>query len=175
MHFHAETRGPLGPDRGPLSRFRLEQAVVLGFEAWWTGPHSIIVEEHFAADAVFLNHCPPHLSSFAGPHVGHTAIIKGFRAFLAEFTVTDPCVTSILTDGFHVAVSYSVRLRHVGTGRSGRLAGMAHVRVDPNLRISQIENYFDSACFAEIGEMLDAFAARSEALDRAQRRPKIGN
>ena len=136
------------------------------------GPHALIVEEHFAEDAIFFNHCPLHLNAFAGAHVGQAAIIEGFRAFMAEFLVLDPCVTNILTDGYHVAASYSVRLRHVGTGRSGRLGGMAHVRIDDDLKIKRVENYFDTASLAEIGDMLELFAARSEAMDRLARRSK---
>lgn len=166
MNFNIAFKGPIGPQH--VSRFRLEQGVVLGFEAWWTGSHSLVVAEHFARDVVFMNHCPRHLSAFGGVHVGHAAVIEGFRLFVAEFHVTEPCITNILTDGFHVAASYSVRLQHVGTGRSGRVAGMAHVTVDPDHKIKKIENFFDNAAMAEIGEMLEAFSARSEALDRAK-------
>jgi len=167
MNFDIAAKGPIGPQR--VTRFRLEQGVVLGFEAWWTGSHAQVVKDHLAEDVVFLNHCPRHLSAFGGAHAGHAAVIEGFRLFVAEFHVTEPSITNILTDGVHVAASYSVRLQHVGTGRSGRVAGMAHVTVDPDYRIKRIENFFDNAAMAEIGEMLEGFAARSEALDRAKR------
>jgi len=167
MNFDIASKGPVGPQR--LSRFRLEQGVVLGFETWWSGASSLVVKEHFSEDVVFINHCPRHLCGFGGVHVGHGAIKEGFRHFLSEFHVIEPCVTHILMDGFHVAASYRVRLQHVGTGRSGRIAGMTHITIDPRRKVTRIENFFDNAAMAEIGEMLEAFACRSEALDRASK------
>jgi SnoaL-like domain len=169
MNFRVASRGPLGSGPQAISRFRLEQAVVQGLEAWWTGSYAQIVRDHFSPDALLLNHCPRHLSCFGGAHRGHAAIVSGFARLISDFLVADPSVSHILMDGFHVAASYSVALRHVGTGRSSRIAGMAHVTLDAKLRISQVENFFDSAGFAEVADLLEDFAARSEALDRMGR------
>jgi hypothetical protein len=159
-----------GSGAGPKAsdRFNLEQIVVLGFETWWVSP-SKVAEDHIAEDVIFLNHCPPHLSAFGGAHVGRTAMVESFKRFAAEFLMTQPCVTSILTDGFHVAVGWSVMLRHIGTGRSGQINGMAHITLGEDMRIRRIESFFDTARVAEVGEMLEGFAARSEALDFARR------
>ena len=160
--------GP-GPRPKPSERFNLEQMIVLGFETWWVNPAKV-AEERVAADVVFVNHCPLHLSAFGGSHVGRAAMVDSFKRFAAEFLMSQPCVTSILTDGYHVAVGWSVMLRHIGTGRSGQINGMAHITLGPDMQIRRIESFFDTARVAEVGEMLESFAARSEALDLVRRR-----
>ena len=167
MNLDFETKDPIGPR--PAGRFELERAVVAAFESWWAGPRDLLARNYFTEDATLRNHSPRHLSAFGGEHFGRGAIVQIFRQLASEFHFSQPNISSILTDGRHAAVAYSIHLRHIGTCKSGRVCGMAHVTFDDNLRVKSLENFFDSAAMAEIGEMLEGFAARSDALDRTRR------
>lgn len=159
------------PPKGvlPEGRFGLEQLIILGFEAWWSNPQKV-AEERFDPGIVCVNHCPKHLTAFGGSHIGIEPMVQSFIRFQSEFVMSQPNVTSILTDGFHIAVGWSLLMRHIGTGRSGRVNGMAHITMGPDLLIRRVENFFDTAAVAEVGEMLQDFAAKIEALDLARRK-----
>ena len=159
-----------GPEVVPPSaeRFELEQILIDAFEGWWRAKDGEAVERWFDPEAVVINYCPQHLSRVGGELRGRAEILLAVKLFRADFEASDPCVRSILMDGRHLVVTYSVRLRNVGTGRSGLVAGMAHLTLGSDLRVIQLENAFDTAAMAEIGDMLETFAARSEALDRSR-------
>lgn len=169
MEFRAHARAPIGAGIETITRAHLEQIVVQGFESWFILPSCEEFRNHFADDVVLTNHCPPHLTSFGGEHRGFDRLLAACRALRTDFIFLEPSVDSILADGFHLAVSYSIRLRHVGTGGSARLVGMAQITVTSDLRIRRIENFFDSATLAEVGDLLESFAARAEALDCKRR------
>jgi len=128
------------------------------------------MQTHFREDCELVCNCPPALLQLGGTHRGLSDSLIALRSFFVEFEVEATSVDDIMVDGAHVVVKYQMALRQVGTGRAGRVNGLNHYILGPDRKVFKCEIFLDNASLAQVGDMLEAFAATTRGMDEARRR-----
>ena len=159
-----------------MSRTRVEQDFLTGFDTIGTPNFYAFMEKHLREDCEFVCNCPQTLLRAGGTLLGRASALQAMLSFFAEFEALATSVGDIVVDGAHVVVNYSMLLRHIGTGRSGHISSMNHYVLDADRKVTRMRVYFDNASIAAVGDLLDAFAEAVRGLDRLngspERRPK---
>ncbi len=167
----AEDKSPPG-EQPPqqFSRSRVEQDFLAAFESFGSKRFFDFVEQHMRPDGVLVCNCPPELLQLGGAHHGVRDTIAALRSFFVEFQVTATSVDDIVIDGSHVVVNYQMSMRHVGTGRTGRVSGINHYVLDIERKITKCSIFLDNASLAIIGDLLEAFTATTRGMEIARNR-----
>ncbi len=159
------------PTQPPVSRSRVEQDFIIGFESIGTPEFFRNVEATFSEDCVLVCNCPRTMVQLGGAHHGIHAALRALRSFFVEFEVFATSVDDIVLDGAHVIVDYNMSLRHVGTSRAGVFKGINRYMLDANRKVVKCDIFLDIASLAVIGDMLDHLAETARGFDLL-RRPK---
>lgn len=161
---------PGGVQPPAYSRSRTEQDFLAGFETIGTPAFFDFMRTYFRPDGVLVCNCPPELMQIGGAHYGLDNVLAALKSFFVDFGVSATAVDDIMIDGSHVVVNYHMALRHVGTGRTGNVAGLNHYVLDGDRRIAKCNIFLDNASLAVIGDVLDAFAATARGMETARMR-----
>jgi hypothetical protein len=131
-----------------------------------------LMKTHFHPNGLLICNCPPELLQLGGEHRGLTNVLEALRSFFVEFRVNATSVEDIVIDGAHVVVNYHMAMRHIGTGKIGRVSGLNHYVLDHDRKITRCNIFLDNASLAAIGDMLETFASTMRGLEAMVRRPR---
>jgi hypothetical protein len=161
-----------GADQRPphISRSRVEQDFLAGLEAIGSPKFFELMKTHFHPDGVLIRNCPSELLQMGGTHRGLPNVLEALRSFFVEFGVKATSVDDIVIDGAHIVVNYHMSMRHVGTGKTGRVSGLNHYVLDRDRKIASCNIFLDNASRAAIGDMLETFTSTMRGLESMGRR-----
>ena len=164
----ADKRSPNAEDAGRISRTRVEQDFISGFETIGTPQFFTFMLDHLRDDCVLVCNCPSTLLQIGGTHQGLGDVMRALRSFFVDFEVCSAAVDDIVIDGAHVVVNYKLDLRHVGTRRTGRVTGMNHYVLDADRKVARLNVFLDNAALAAIGDLLDSYALATRSVEQAR-------
>jgi hypothetical protein len=161
---------PINQTATEYSRERVEQDFVAAFEAIGTPAFFEFMNQHFSPEGVLICNCPPELLQLGGTHRGLADTMTALKSFFVDFGVTTTSVGDVVVDGAHIVVNYSMALRHVGTGRTGRVSGLNHYVLNLDRKIAKCNIFLDNASLAVIGDVLESYAATAKGMETARNR-----